>query len=203
MGPRFASLLQIQRFSLTSCRLAPQDKAWVYALPLSARLIVFPRRVSVWNHRTRLGSTLCLSPPSSACLLGESRARTAGQRLGSYFASLHQGQHVSSPKLRFPPQDKAYVHALTLSTRLSLCLRRVAGSHRTTRLGSTFCLSPQGSACVLAKSRARTAHQGLCPCFASLHQAHRDFSQSRELAPHDKAWVQFLPLSTTLSVSLR
>merc|ERR1711917_38475 len=71
LGPRFASLLQIQRFSLTSCRLTPQDKALFYALPLSTSLIVSPRRVSVSKHRTRLGSTLCLSPSSSACLLGE------------------------------------------------------------------------------------------------------------------------------------
>ena len=150
---------------------------------------------------TKLESSLCLSPKGSASLLAESLARTKGQGFGPCFASLHKAQLVFSPKRGLPPQDKAWVHTLPLSPRLSLCPRRVAGLHRTTRLGSTFCVSPQGSACVLAKSRVLTAQQGFGPSFASLYYAHRDCSPSRELAPQDKAWVHALPLSSKLSAS--
>ena len=142
---RFASLLQTQCFSLTSCRIEPQDKAWVYAFPLSTRLIVSLRRVVGLHHWTRCGFMFCLSPPSSACLLAETRAFTAGQGLALRFASLHQDQTVFSPSHGLATHNKAWVHVLPLPTRLSVCPCQVAGSHRTTRLGYKLCLSPLGS----------------------------------------------------------
>ena len=166
---RFNSLHQAHRVSSPSRGLAPQDKAFVHALPLSSKLIVYPRRVAGSHHRTKVGSTACVSPPGLAYLLGESRARTAGHLLIPRFVSLRQAQRVSLPKRELLTQDKASVHALPFSIRLSLYPRRVAGLHRTTRLGSRFCLSPLGSACVLAKLRACTVQQGFGPCFFSLH----------------------------------
>ena len=172
-------------------------------MPLSTRLIVSPRRVAGPHQRTRLGSTLCLSPPGSACLLGESQARTIGQGFDIRFISLHQAQRVFSPSHGLAPHKKAWVQALPLSTRLIVTPRQVTSSHRRTRLGSTLCLSLPLSACLLAESLACTHGQGLGPCFASLHQAQRVSSPIRWLAPLDKDWVHALPLPTRLSVSPR
>ena len=119
---------------------------------------------------TRLWSTLCLSPPGSACLLAESRARTVDQGFGPRFASLLQAQHFL-PSCCLAPHGKASFYALPHSTRLSVSPRRVVGSHRTTRLGSRLWLSPQGSACLVAKSRALTGQQGMSPRFSSFLQA--------------------------------
>ena len=145
LRPRFASLLQTQCFSLTRCRLEPQDKAWVYAFLLSIRLIVSLRRVVGPHHRTRFGFMFSLSPPSSAYLLAETQALTAGQGLALRFASLHQAQTVSSPSHGLASHNKAWVHVLPLCTRLSVCPFQVAGSYCTTRLGYKLCLSPLGS----------------------------------------------------------
>ena len=205
---RFSVHNQAQRVSSPSRGLAPQDKAWVLVLlasPCSAlleksrgrttgqglglrfdslhRLSVSPRRVASSYLRTRLWSTLYFSHPSSALLLAKTRASTARQRLGLRFASLHQAQCVSSLSRRIASHNKAWVHALPLSTLLSVSPRRVAGSHRATRLGSMLCLSPPGSACVLAESWARTAGQCLGPCFASHIQAQRFSLPSQGHAP--------------------
>ena len=145
-------------------------------------------------------STLCLSPPNSALHLDKSQARTAGQGLSLWFSSLHQAHRLSSPSRGLAPQDKAWVYGLCLSTRLSVSPRRVAGSHCRTLVGSTFCLSPPGSACLLAETRAPNARQGFGPRFAFFHQAQPVSSPSCRLAPHNKAWVQVLPLSIRLSV---
>ena len=152
-------------------------------MPLSPRLSLCPRRVAGSHRTTRLGSTFCLSPPGSACVLAKSRARTAQQGFGPSFASLYYAHRDCSPSRELAPQDKAWVHALPLSTTLSVSPRQVAGLHPWTRLGSTFCLSPSGSACLLAGTRARTPGQGLGPRSASLHQAQRVSSLSRGLAP--------------------
>ena len=172
-------------------------------MPLSTKLIVSPRRVAGSHRRTRLGSMLCLFPPGSECLLAESLTRTEGQGLGPRFASLSQAQRVSSTSRVLAPPHRAWVHALPLSTRLSLSPRLFAGSHRRTILGSTLCLSPPGSACLLVELLARTARQGLGLRFVSLHQAQHISSLSRGLAPQDKAWVHTLPLSSKLSASPR
>ena len=172
-------------------------------MPLSIRFSVSLRRVAGSHPWTRLSSTFCLFPPGSACLLAESRARTAQQGLGPRFASLHQAQRVSSQSRGLAPQDKAWIHALPLSATLSVSLLLVACSHRRTGLGSTLCLSPPGSACLLAYSRDRTAGQSSGPRFASLHQAQRVSSSSCWLELQDKAWVYALSLSTRLSISPR
>ena len=177
------------------------DKAWVHVLPLSIRLSVSPRRVTGLHPLTKFGSTLCLSPPDSACLLTESRPRTTGQGLGPRFASLHQARSVYSPNRRLAPQDKAWVHALPLSSKLSASPCQVAGSHRRRRFRSTHCISPPGSACLLAESWARTAGQGLGPRFDSLHMAQHISMPSRWLASKNEAWVHAMPLSSKLSAS--
>ena len=200
MGQRFASLLLAQRFSFISCGFATQDKASVYALLLSTRLSVSPPRVSVSHCRTRLMSTLLLSPPGSSCLLAKSQACTAEQGLGPRFASLLLIQYFSLTSCRLEPQDKAWVYAFPLSTRLIVSLRRVVGSHHRTRFWFMFCLSPPSSACLLAETRAPTLEQGLALRFTSLHQPHTVCSPSHGLAPHNKAGVHVLPLSTRLSV---
>ena len=170
-------------------------------MPLSIRFSLCPRRLIGSHCRTRLGSTLSLSHQGSACLLAESRARTAQQGMDPQFASLLHAQRFSFPSRGLAPQDKAWVYALTLSIRFGVSPRRVAGSHRKRRLGSTLCLSPPSSALLIAKSWARTAGQGLGLRFASLHQGQQVSSPSRELAPHNKAWVHVLPFSTRLSES--
>ena len=119
---------------------------------------------------TRLWSTLCLSPPGSACLLAESRARTVDQGFGPRFVSLLQAQYFL-PRCVLANHGKASVYALPHSTRLSVSPHRVGGSHYTTRLGFTLWLSPPGSACLVAKSRALTAQQGMSPRFGSFLQA--------------------------------
>ena len=200
MGTRFASLLQAQNF-LLSRGLASQEKAWVNALPLSNWLSVSPPRFKGSHRKTRLGSTLWLSPPGLAFLFGELRARIAGQVLGPCFASLHQGQRVSSQKRRFPPQTKAWVHTSPLSTRLTFCPRRVAGSHRTTRIGSTFCLFLQAQRVSLPSRELEPPGQSLGPRFAFLHQVQRFSLENRRLAPRNKAWANALPLSSKLSAS--
>ena len=203
MGLRFDSLHQAQLVSSPSRGFAPQDKVLVHALPLSTRLSVFPPRVAGSHCRTRLGSRFCLSAPGSACLLADYRARIAQQVLGPCFASLHQAQRVFSLSRGLASRNKALVHALPLSNRLSVTPRRVAVLHRRTRFWSKLCLSPPGSALLLAKSRARIIGQGLSPRFATLHQAQRFSSTSRGLAPWDKVLVYALPLSTMLSGSPR
>ena len=100
LGPRFASLHQAHRVSSPSHGVLPRVNAWVHVLPLFTGLIVSPGRVA---------------------------ARTPGQGLGLRFDSLHQAQRVSSPSRGFAPQDKVWVHALPLSTRLSVSPPRVAG----------------------------------------------------------------------------
>ena len=124
--------------SLPSCRLKPPDKAWVHALSLSTRLSVSPRQVAASHRRKRHWSKLCLSKPGEACLLNESRARTAGQGLGPRFATLHKAHRFSSLSCGLAPLDKALVKVLPLSTRLSVSSRRVADSTQWTRLWSTF-----------------------------------------------------------------
>ena len=176
MGPRFASPQQAQRVSSPGRGLTPL---------------------------TKLGSTLCLFPSSSTCLLADTLACTPGQGMGLHFASLHLAQRVSSASRGLAPQDKAYVHAFPLSTRLIVSSRRVVGLHRGTRLGFTFCLSPPGSACVIKESWARSPGQGLYPHFHSPHQAQTVSSPSRGLASQDYALVYASPLTTTLSVSPR
>ena len=125
--------------------------------------------------------------------------------------------------------DKAWVHALPLSTRLSMSPRRVTGFYRGLMLGSIFCLSSPGLSCLLDESRLAlpdkawvyvltlstrlsvsprrvaflTSGQGMGPRFAYLHQIQRVSSSSRGLALQDKAWVQVLPLTTRISVSPR
>ena len=188
---------------LDESRLAPPDKAWVYVLTFSTRLSLSPRRVAGLHHRTRYRSTLCLSPPGSACFLADYRARIAQQVLVPCFASLHQAQRVFSLSQGLASRNKALVHALLLSTRLSVTPGRVAVLHRRTRFCSKLCVSPPGSELPLAKSRARIIGQGLSPRFATLHQAQRFSSTSRGLAPWDKALVYALPLSTMLSGSPR
>ena len=74
------------------------------------------------------------------------------------------------------PRNKACVHGFPLSTTLIVSPRRVVGLHPRTRLGSTFCLSPQ---------------------------AQRVSSRSHGLAPLDKDWVHVFPLFTRLIVSPR
>ena len=135
---------------LAESQLAPQNKAWVQVLPLSTRFSISPRLVAGSKHRTMLRSTPCLSPPSSAGLLAETRALTASQGLGSRFAFLLQAERFSLPSRRLEPQDRAWVYALLLSTWLNVYPRRFAGSHSRTRLGSTLFLSPSNSACLLA-----------------------------------------------------
>ena len=152
-------------------------------MPLSITLSVSLRRVASLHRMTRLGSNFCLSPPRSVCLFGDSQARTHGQGLGPRFSSLHQAQSVSSPSRGLTLLNKAWVHDLPLSSRLSVCHRRVAGSNRATRPGSTLCLSPPDSACLIAESLSRTAGQGLGPSFASLFQAHCFSFTSSGLAP--------------------
>ena len=203
LGLRFATIHQAQRVSTPIQGNAHQDKAWVHALPLSSKLSAFPCQVAGSHRRTRLDSTPCLSPPSSALLLANPLARTAGQGLSLRFASLHQAQRFTLPRRGLAPQHKAWVHDLPLSTRVVVSPRRVVGSHRMTRLGSTLCLSSPGSACLLIESRDRTAGQSLDPHFVSLLKAQRFSLPSRRLAPQDKAWVYALPLSTRLSVSPR
>ena len=193
---RFSAHNQAQRVSSPSRRLAPQDKAWVLVLlaPQSSALLekswgrttgqglgvrfdslhwlsMSSRRVASSHLRTRLWSTLYFSHPSSALFLAKPRASIARQRLGLRFASLHQAQCVSSLSHRIASRNKAWFHALPFSTLLSVPPLRVAGSHRATRLGSMLCLSPPGSACVLAESWAQTAGQCLGPRFASHIQA--------------------------------
>ena len=172
-------------------------------MPLSTSLIISPRRVVGLHQRTRLGCTLCLSPPGSACLLGESRARTAGQGFGPRFAFLNQAHRLSSPSGRLAPRDKNWVHVLKLSTMLSVSHRRVVGMQPRTRLVSTLSLSPPGSNYLLAKSWARIA--GLCFSlhFASHNQTQRVSSPSHGLAPLVKAFIHVLSLSTRHSVSPR
>ena len=203
MALRFASLHQAQRNSSPSRWLAPWDKALGHALHLSTRLSMSPRRVKGSHPRTRLGFTLCFSPPGSACLLAKSRACTTQQGLNPRFASIHQAQCVSSQSRRLAPRNKAWVHVLPLSTRLSMSPRRFAESYRKTRLGSTLCLSPSSSALLFAKSRACTAGQDFSLSFASLHQIQRVSPPSCGLTPQDMASVYALPLSTRLSVSSR
>ena len=146
-----------------------------------------------------LGSTLCLSLSSSACLLAESRARTAGQGLGPLFvshpnsallfdklrvrtatqgfglsfASVHLAQRVSSQSRVLVTPDKAWIHTFTLSTRLRVSHRRVMGGHLRTMLGSMLRLSQLGSACLLADLRPRTAGQIFGLRFISLQPAQR------------------------------
>ena len=187
MSPLFASLHHAQCVSSASRKLAPIDKAWVHAFPLSIRVRVSPRRVAGSHLWTKLGSMLCLFPPGSACVLADSRASTAQQSLGPRFASLHQTQLVSSQSRDLAPQDKAFVHALPLSSKLTASPSQVAASHRRTRLRSTFCLSQPGSACLLPESPARTEGQDLVPRFASLLQTQRSSLTSSRLAPQDKA----------------
>ena len=153
-----------------------------------------PRLIAASHRRTRLGYTLCLSPPSSK-LLAKSWARIAGKGLGQRFTSLQLAKRVTFPIQGLASQDKAWVHALALSTWLSVSLRRVAGTHRRASVGSMFCLSPPGSACLLTETQIPTADQGLGPYFASLYQANLLSSSSRGLAPHNKNWVHVLPLS--------
>ena len=157
-------------------------------MPLSPRINLCTRRVAGSHRTTRLGSTFCVSPPGSACVLAKSRARTAQQGFGPSFASLYYAHRDSSPSRELAPQDKALVHALPLSTTLSVSPRQVTCSHPWTRLGSTLCLSPLGSACLLADTRARTPGQGFFPRFASLHQPQRVSSPSRRLAPLTRLW---------------
>ena len=127
--------------------------------------------------------THCLSPPDSLSSLAESRAHTARQGLGLRFAFLHQAQRGSSPSRRLATRDKSWVYVLPFSSRLSVSLCRVAGSHRGTKPGSTHCLSPPASAYLLAELRDCTAGQGLCLRFAYIHQAQRESSPSRRLDP--------------------
>ena len=152
---------------------------------------------------TRLYFTFCLSQPGPAYFLAESRARHPGQGFGPCFDSLHKAQYVSSLSRRLAPQNKVWIYTLLLTYSLCVSPCRVSGSHRRTRLGSTFCHSPSGSACLLAESRARNEGQGLGPRFDYLHQAQHITSPSRGLAPQDKAWTHVLPFSTRLSVSPR
>ena len=212
-----------------------------------------PCRVVSSHCRRRIRSTLCVSLLGSACLLDKSRTLTAQQGLGSRFPSFHHAHCLSSPSRGLAPPDKTWVYVLLLSTG-SACLiaesractvgqglgprfasfhqaHRVSwtsrGSHSRTRLGSTFCLFPPGSVCLIAESRACTAGQGMGPrfsslqqaqrfssssrigqqvlgaVFASLHQAQRVFSISRELAPRNKSRVHVLPLSTIPSMFSR
>ena len=181
---------------LANREVTPHDKILVHALPLSSKLSASSCQFAGSYPRTRLGSTLLISPPGSACLLAESWARNTGQYLGLRFLSHNQAHRVSSPSRGLAPQDKAWVHVLPLSIRLSLSPRRIAGSHRRTRLGSTLCPSPPSSALLLAKSQARTVGEGYGLRIASLHQAQRVSSPCRGLAPQDKTWVNALPLST-------
>ena len=153
------------------------------------------RRVAGSHYKTRLGFTLCLSHTNSALLLDKLQTRTAAQSLGLRIASLHQAHRFSSPCGGLEPQDKSWVYALPLSTWLCVSPRRVAGTHRRARVGSMFCLSPPGSACLLAETQIPTADQGLGPHLASLHQVRPLSSPSHGLAPHNKNWVHVLPLS--------
>ena len=172
-------------------------------MPLSIGLNVSPRRYTGLHPWTRLWSKFCLSPQGSACLLAESRARTAGQGLGAHFASLHQAQHFYLPSRGLAAQNKAWVYVLPLSTRVSVFPPRFKGSHRRTRLGSTLCLFLLSSALLLTNSRACSAGQGFGLRFASLHQVHRVSSPINGLAPQDKTRVYDFPLSSRLSVSPR
>ena len=183
IGPRFASLQQAQRVSSPSREVAPHDKALVHALPLTSKLSASSCQVAGSHPRTRLGSTLLISPPGSVCLFAKLWTQNTGQCLGLRFASHNQAHRVSSPSRGLAPQDKAWVHVLPLSIRLRVSPRRIAGSHRRTRLRSMLCLSPPSSALLLAKSQARTAHQDSGPCYESLQQANRASSLSCELAP--------------------
>ena len=150
-------------------------------------LIAFLCQVGCSHHRTRLWSTLCLSPPGSACLFAESLARTIGQGLGPRFAFLHQPQRFSSPSRGLASQGKAWVHSWPLSSKRSVSPCKVAGSHHRTRLGSTLCHYPPGSACLHADSRKRTSGQGLGPRLAFLLQAQRFSLPIPWLALQDKA----------------
>ena len=131
LGPRFPSFHHAHRLSSTSRGLAPPDKTWVYflllstdqsvsspsrgltpldkawvhALPLSTRLSMCPRRFAGSHRATRPWSTLCLSPPDLACLITESRSRTAGQGLGPSFAFLLQAHCFSFTSSGLAPQD--------------------------------------------------------------------------------------------------
>ena len=183
LGPRFASLHQVQRFSSEIRRLAPRNKAWANALPFSSKLSRSPCQVMGLHPRTWPGSTLRISHSCSACLLSESWARCAGLGINLRFATLHQAQRVSLPIRRLAPRDKAWVQVLPLSTRLSVSPCRFAGSHHWTRLGFTFCLSPQVSVCLFAESRARTAGPVLGSRINSLYQVQRVSLPSRGLAP--------------------
>ena len=149
---RFPSLNQAQRVPSPSHGLSPQEKAWVNALLFSTKLSLSHRRVAGSHYKTRLGFTLCLSPTNSALLLDMLQTRTAGQSLGLRIASLHEAHRFSSPCRGLEPQEKAWVYALPLSTWLCVSPRRVAGTHRRARVGSMFCLSPPGSACLLAET---------------------------------------------------
>ena len=172
---RFPSFHHAHHLSSPSLRLAPQDKTWVYVLPLStgsACLLAESRacivgqglgprfaslhqahRVSSTSRgshpRTNFGSTFCLFPPGSECLLAESRFCTAGQGMGPRFASLQQAQRFSSSSRGLAPQDNIWVQVLPLSTRLKVSFRRLEGSHRSTSLGCSFFLFSPGSACLL------------------------------------------------------
>ena len=141
LGSCFASLHKPQCVSSPIRGLAPWDKSWVHALFLCTRFSVSPCRVGGSHLRTRCDPMACLSSPGSVCLLAESRARIAGQGLGPRFASLSQAQRVSSPS---------------------------RSSHRRTRLGSKFCLSPRGSAYLVAESWAQSTGQCLGLRHASL-----------------------------------
>ena len=199
-GSRITSLHHAQRDSSLSRWLAAPDKACIHTFTLSTRLKLSPRQVDGSHRRTMLWSTLRLSQPDSACLLGESWPRTTGQGLYPRFASLHQAQRLSSPSRGLTPQDKAWIHAYPLSSKLGASPYHVAGLNRRTRLKSSLCLSP-GSACLVAESWARTAGQGLGPRFDSLHIARPISMPSRWLASKNKAWVHALPLSSKLSAS--
>ena len=115
-----------------------------------------PRQVASSHRRTMLWSTLCLSLPLPASLLAELQARNHGQGLGPRFASLHQAQRVSSPSYGLAPLDKVWVHTLPFSTRLSVSPHRVAGSHRATRILSTYCLSTRLS---VSNRRVAVSHR--------------------------------------------
>ena len=127
LGPCFACLYMAQRVFSLSPGLASRNKALVYAMLLSTRLSVTPHRVAVLHRRTRLWSTLCLSPPCSAGLLADLLACTAEQTLGLLFPSHHQGQRVFSPSRGLTLKEKAWVHALPLSTRISVSPCQFAG----------------------------------------------------------------------------
>ena len=171
-----------------------------------------PCRVVSSHRRRRIRSTLCVSLSGSACLFDKSPSLTAQQGLGPRVPSFNHAHRFSSPSRGLAPSDKTWVYVLPLSIGSACFLAesractvgqglgpRFASLHQAhrvsstslssqpwPRLGSTFCLSPSGSACLLAESRARTVGQGFGLNFASLQQAHRVSLPSRRLASQEK-----------------